>query len=141
MGHYFLIKDTSILHSLKVSDFEHFENKNDKFLSKLDTTTNPKYIEMKKAGGAILLNDCDISISIPIEDIKRKIKNYQKQDKKAGRPVVDLLVEEVQDEIRTSKGNCIHCRKGVSINNWCLDRINNSKSHSHRKFKFIVYSL
>ena len=59
---------------------------------------------------------------------RKRIKSYQKQDSKAGRPVVDLTIDEVRHLL--SGKICQHCEVSINHGNWSLDRVDNSKSHS-----------
>ena len=135
-GHYFLIKDKTLLHKLSASDFERFEEKNEELALKIDTLRDPKYFVMRKVGNTILWEDEDL----PITDleIQKRIKSYQKQDEKAGREVdTTLSVQDVR-ELLSSK-TCSHCSKPIMWSNWTLDRINNSKSHSKNNLVLACY--
>ena len=135
-GHYFLIKDKTLLHTLSASDFQRFEDKNEELALKIDTLRDPKYFVMRKVGNTILWEDEDL----PITDleIQKRIKSYQKQDEKANREVdTTLSVTDVR-ELLSSK-TCSHCSKPIMWSNWTLDRINNSKSHSKNNLVLACY--
>ena len=53
-GHYFLIKDKTLLHTLSASDFERFEDKNEELALKIDTLREPKYF-VRKVGNTICI--------------------------------------------------------------------------------------
>ena len=64
------------------------------------------------------------------EDFNKCIISYKKQDEKAGRELCDLSVQEVRSLL--SPINCLKCNEPITLYNWTLDRVDNSKGHSHK---------
>ena len=72
-------------------------------------------------------------IPITEEDIVRIIKGYQKQDRKAGRDVVDLSIEEVKQVLANKI--CHKCENQVTAKNWTLGRIHQDESYSYNNLQ------
>ena len=63
------------------------------------------------------------------EEIQKRIKSYQKQDKQAGRDVCELSIENVRNLLLPIK--CFRCNEPITRGNWTLYRKDNSKGHSY----------
>ena len=63
------------------------------------------------------------------EKIIKRLQSYNEQDKKAGRDVCLITLEQART-LLSPPAVCSHCNYPVSRSNWSFDRIDNSKGHS-----------
>jgi hypothetical protein len=134
--HFFLIQDIADLDRLSLEDFDIPESTERNFLDEL-RTINPVKTRIIDKGKIEEQLSATGRGDIPITDyeIKKKINSYKEQDRKAGRKICGISVEQIISLLLIPF--CYHCQNLLAYTFWTLDRKDHTIGHS---FENVVLS-
>jgi len=127
-GHYFLVRDTSVLFRLKEDDFEVIADSD--FGKTMKTYGEIKTYKLSAKRTNKLING-DGNLQVQDNDISSRIDGYIKQDHKANRSIPFDYVTVADVRSLMEQGTiCEFCMVDLTMDTWTLDRIDSTLPHT-----------